>query len=259
MKATLIILSTLVIGLGAAFAQVGTEGRFLDRATVSDLRATDLLGAAVYVTDAAVATRTVEGPMDNWESVGSVDDFVMSQEGDIRGVLLDIGGFLGIGARTVMVNLDALQVVQETDSNAVYVVLVATREELENAPEFDQDTLTSEARTDFAGRIGAPEMPREGFETVAPTELTADALTGATVYDRFGDRVSGISELVLSEDGTGIQAVLIDVGGFLGLFTRTVRVDIDQLEIQSDPQNDDVRVYLTMTQEELENLPEYEN
>jgi len=257
-KATLVFFSIVAIGLGAAFAQMATEGRFLDRASVSDLRATDLVGATVYVTDAAVATRTVDGALDTWESVGNVDDFVMSQDGDIRGVLLDIGGFLGIGARHVMVSLDALQIVQETDSTTVHVVLVATREELENAPEFDQESISSEARTDFGGRLGAPATPREGFEPVAPTELTADALTGATVYDRFGDRVSGINELVLSDDGTGIEAVLIDVGGFLGLFTRTVRVDIDQLEIQSDPQNDDVRVYLDMTQEELEALPEYE-
>jgi uncharacterized ion transporter superfamily protein YfcC len=258
MKATLIFLSTLVIGLGAAFAQVGTEGRFLDRASVSDLRATDLMGATVYVTDMAATTRTVDGPMDTWESVGNVDDFVMSQDGDIRGVLLDIGGFLGIGARTVMVNLDALQIVQDTDSDSVHVVLVATREELENAPEFDQQTLTSEARTDFGGRLGAPETQREGFTAVAPTELTADALASATVYDRFGDRVSGISDVVLSDAGTDVEAVLLDVGGFLGLFTRTVRVDIDQLEIQSDPEQRDLRVYLNMTREELENLPEHE-
>jgi hypothetical protein len=137
-------------------------------------------------------------------------------------------------------------------------VLVATREELENAPEFDQQTLTSEARTDFGGRLGAPETQREGFTAVAPTELTADALASATVYDRFGDRVSGISDVVLSDAGTDVEAVLLDVGGFLGLFTRTVRVDIDQLEIQSDPEQRDLRVYLNMTREELENLPEHE-
>ena len=258
MKATLIFLSTLAIGLGAAFAQVGTEGRFLDRASVSDLRATDLLGATVYVSDAAVATRTVDGIMDDWESVGNVDDFVMSQDGDIRGVLLDIGGFLGIGARTVMVSLDSLQLLHERDTATVHVVMVATREELENAPEFDQETITTEARTDFGGRLGAPETPAAGFEPVTPTALTADALTGATVYDRFGDRVSGISDVVLSSDGSEVEAVLLDVGGFLGLFTRTVRVDIDQLEIRSDPERSDVRVFLNMTEEELENLPEHD-
>lgn len=258
MKATLVFLSALVIGLGAAFAQVGSDGRFLDRASVSDLRATDLLGANVYVTDAPAATRVVDGPMDGWESVGNVDDFVLSQVGDIRGVVVDIGGFLGIGARTLMVNLDALRIVQERDTDTVYVVMDATREELENAPEFDQDTLTSPARTDFTGRLGVPETPAAGFETVEPTALTADALTGASVFDRFGDRVSGISDVVLSDSGTEVEAVLLDVGGFLGLFTRTVRVDIDQLEIQSDPEHDDVRVYLDMTQEQLENLPEHE-
>ena len=259
MKATLIVLTTLAIGLGAAFAQVGvTEARFQDRASVSDLRASDLMGATVYATDRHAEMRVVDGPSDNWESVGNIDDFVMSQDGEIRGVLLDIGGFLGIGARTVMVNMDALQLVQERDSDTVHVVLVTSREELETAPEFDQQTLTSQARTDFRGRVGTPATTREGFEPVARTELTADNLANATVYDRFGDRVSGISDVVLSEAGTEVDAVLIDVGGFLGLFTRTVRVDIDELEIQSDPERRDLRVYLNMTSEQLENLPEYD-
>jgi hypothetical protein len=46
--------------------------------------------------------------------------------------------------------------------------------------------------------------------------------------------------------------------GSSALGARTVAVDMDQLDIQYDPQADDVRVYLAMTEEELENLPEYQ-
>ena len=257
MKATMMILTTLVIGFGMAFAQVETDDRFLERAAVTDLRASDLMGATVYVTDAAVVTTMVDEPLENWESVASVDDFVISQNGEIRGVLVDVGGFLGIGARTVMVDMDALQVVHERDADAVFVVLTATREELESAPEFDEDTIASQARTDFAGRLGVPETPAAGFEPVAATELTVDDLTGADVYDRYGDRVSGISDVVLSPSADEVEAVLIDVGGFLGLFTRTVAIDIDQLVIQTGADGE-VRVYLDMTEEQLETLPEHD-
>ena len=257
MKATMMILITLVIGFGMAFAQVETDDRFLERAAVTDLRASDLMGATVYVTDAAVVTTTVDEPLENWESVASVDDFVVAPDGRIRGVLVDVGGFLGIGARTVMVDMDALQLVHERDSDTVHVVLTATREELENAPEFDEDTIASQARTDFAGRLGVPETPPAGFEPVAATELTVDDLTGADVYDRYGDRVSGIADVVLSPSADEVEAVLIDVGGFLGLFTRTVAIDIDQLVIQTGADGE-VRVYLDMTEEQLEALPEHD-
>ncbi|TVQ59626.1 MAG: hypothetical protein EA355_00235, partial [Rhodobacteraceae bacterium] len=50
---------------------------------------------------------------DAWESVGAIDDVVMTQDGDVRGVLLDVGGFLGFGARTVMVDIEDLHFVSE--------------------------------------------------------------------------------------------------------------------------------------------------
>jgi len=258
MKTILIALSSLMLGLGAALAQAETNDPFLQRAAATDLRASSLMGATVYVSETRAVATVVDGVLDEWESVANVDDFVTSPDGHIRGLLIDVGGFLGIGARTVMVDMDALQVVHERDSDTVHVVLAATREALENAPEFDADTIGSQSRSDFAGRVGVPETPAAGFEAVAPAALTVDALTGAAVYDRFGDRVSGVSDVVLSPAGDQVEAVVIDVGGFLGLFAHTVEVDMDRLQILTDAESGDVRVFLDMSQEELEALPEYE-
>jgi hypothetical protein len=254
MKAITIIVSALVLGASAAFAQVATDDPFRERAAVTDFRASELMGATVYVSDAAIVTTSVEGVPEAWESVANVDDLVTTMHGEIRGVLIDVGGFLGIGARTVMVDMDALHVVHERDANAVHVVLNATREALENAPEFDEGSIARQYRTDFDGRVG---VPATGFEHVAPRDLTADDLMNAEVYDRFDERVAGISDVVLSSDGAEVEAVLVDVGGFLGLFTHTVLVDIDRLDVQRDAEQNQVRVYLDLSEEQLEALPAY--
>ena len=269
MKTIMILLSTLVLGLGVAFAQDQADGRFLERPGENDLRASELMGATVYVTDTEVAATTVDAVPEEWENVANIDDFVLSPDGTIRGVLVDVGGFLGIGARQVMVNMDALNFVRQQDADGVYVVFMSTREELEQAPEYRHEVMTDEAAAeeepradepmaDDERRLGVPDEPLEGFQPVEVGTLTVDELTNAAVYDRFNERVSGIRDVQLSGDGTEVVGVLIDVGGFLGLGARTVAVDMDQLEIQVDPERNDVRVYLNMTREELENLPEHE-
>src|SRR5690606_3015240 len=51
---------------------------------------------------------------DQWEDIGKINDIVLSQDGEVQGVLLDIGGFLGIGSRTVMVGIDDLYFVADS-------------------------------------------------------------------------------------------------------------------------------------------------
>ena len=141
-----------MLGRGAALAQADP---FLERAAVSDLRGSALMGATVYGTEPSETQ-----------------------------LVVDVGGFLGFGARTVMVEMDALQVVHQRDSDAVFVLLSTTREALENAPEFDAESISSLARTDYAGRSGVPETRVAGYEIVLAADLTADDVTGAVVYDR---------------------------------------------------------------------------
>lgn len=260
----------LMLGLGVAFADNHSDGRFLQQPSDDDLRASVLMGADVFVSETDVSETTVEDIPEDWESVASVDDVLLARDGTIRGVLVDVGGFLGIGAREVMVSMDALSIVRQQESDDLYVVFTSTREELEEAPEYQDDPAAGETmdeegasdadanQADDGRRLGVPEEPMEGFEPIEAGTLTVDELTSATVYDRLNERVSDIRDVQLSSEGQEVVAVLIDVGGFLGLGARTVAVDIDEIEIQADPERDDLRVYLDMTREELEDLPEHE-
>lgn len=82
---------------------------------------------------------------DNWENIGSIGDVVMTQDGEVRGVILDVGGFLGFGTHTVMVATDDLYFVTEPDSDGsaddFSVMITMSQDQLENLPEWNPDQL----------------------------------------------------------------------------------------------------------------------
>ena len=248
----------------ATFEESGVEG---------DLLATELMGADVYTTATAVDQNRfqVDAVPEDWEQIASISDLVLGMDGQVRGVLVDVGGFLGLGSRTVMLSMDSVRIAMQSDSDAVYAVINATREDLEAAPEYRAFDRTGNMQeptaqpVDAQGqpvdpmaqpRVGVGE-PQEGFATVEWSTLTVDQLRSAAVYDINNERVSDISDVLLGTGDT-VEAVLIDVGGFLGLGARTVAIPMDQLEIQGTEDASDLRVYLAITQEQLEALPEHE-
>lgn len=46
----------------------------------------------------------------NDEEVGEVQDVVMTDDGNLRSVLVDVGGFLGMGAKTIAISADEIEV-----------------------------------------------------------------------------------------------------------------------------------------------------
>ena len=62
-------------------------------------RASKLVGLSVY--------------NDNNESLGSINDLLMDKDGNIKGVVLGVGGFLGVGEHLVAVAFDKMKFVNE--------------------------------------------------------------------------------------------------------------------------------------------------
>jgi hypothetical protein len=293
MKRFIIALSTLMLTAGV----LAQNGLFVQDYQEGDIRVSEIMGATVFVTEQEVAATEIQAQPEGWESAATVDDIIVSSDGQVRGVLLDVGGFLGIGARTVMVSMDQITLVGDATNDQVYVVFTATRDQLEEAPEYVHGERTVEADQPAEPAPAEPAAPADPAAPAAPAEpapaepapaapgaeqpgvtdervgvgqppegfvraewgtLTADDLMRAEVYDRFNERVSGIDDVVLSTDGSEVEGVLINIGGFLGLGARTVMVDADFIEVHHDPELRDVRVYLHMTEAELEALPEHQ-
>ncbi|PYE84753.1 PRC-barrel domain-containing protein [Pseudoroseicyclus aestuarii] len=101
-------------------------------------------------------------------------------------------------------------------------------------------------------------VEREGYALTDASELSVDELTGATVYGLDDENVGDIGDLVMSADNSSIDEAVIDVGGFLGIGEKPVAVSFDDLQILTDEDRSDIRVYIGATEDELKNLPRYE-
>ncbi len=74
------------------------------------------------------------------EKVGEIEDFVVGTDGSIAAVVIEVGGFLGIGEKDVLVDWNALDIkVQDNDLRIDAPLL--TRAELENAQDVDVDSM----------------------------------------------------------------------------------------------------------------------
>lgn len=228
------------------------------------------------------SSATFTASRDAWEDIGNIDDVVLTKDGEIRGVLIDVGGFLGFGARTVMVDLDDLYFVadddQPEDISDFNVVASMSRDQLEALPEWDDSQLEigfqarsygqheehgqmqEHGHSDEMGQhahAARTEVP-DGYRVMDAEERTADRLMGADVYGREGEDIATVDDLILGSDGS-VTDVIVDVGGFLGMGSHTVALPIDAVDILWSDSDNDVRVQVPMTEEELESLPEYES
>lgn len=250
-----VVLAGLLVGLASVFAQsdpLASEA-FVEFGGPHDLLASDLMGADLYVSPTPVTLARVDELPPEWEQVARIGDLVIGSDGAILGVLADIGGFLGIGARRVMVAMTALTLVERAGSDSVYVVLNATRGQLETARPY-VPYMGEVGIGEPVGRVGSIDA-LEGFGRVETAAITVDDLRRAEVYDRHNERVADIKDVEFGTDGRMVAA-LINVGGFLGIIgSRTVAIPIEQLVIHRSADLAEVRVYLAITEEELLSLP----
>ena len=87
---------------------------------------------------------TVSGA--NNENVGEIGDVVLSTDGKVDSIIVDVGGFLGIGEKEVAVGTDNLAFMTDKDGNK-YLYTNFTKEQLDAAAAYDKSTY-SEKRDD---------------------------------------------------------------------------------------------------------------
>ena len=92
--------------------------------------AKELIGQTVFAPDKA--------------KIGSISDLILSKDAKtVEGFVIGVGGFLGIGEKSVAMKLDRLQITHDTQSGGLQLMMDAKKEELANTPSFkskrDQD------------------------------------------------------------------------------------------------------------------------
>jgi hypothetical protein len=84
-------------------------------------------------------------------------------------------------------------------------------------------------------------------------EVRAESLLGVDVTNGQ-DTIGKVSDLIVTEDGQ-VQAIVVGVGGFLGIGEKRVALDWDSVKLTR--QDDDRTFEVSATRDELEQMPEY--
>jgi sporulation protein YlmC with PRC-barrel domain len=91
-------------------------------------------------------------------------------------------------------------------------------------------TTTATTTAPASGSMGAANwmtQPQQG-------QWRSSKLEGLDVYNQNNEKIGDIDEMILDNSGK-IQAVVIGVGGFLGIGERNVAVPFDQIKFVNEP------------------------
>ena len=108
---------------------------------------------------------------------------------------------------------------------------------------------TAPAKTD-APAASAQKMDLKG-------SYRSSKLIGLNVYNDADEKLGDVNELIIDRHGK-VSAVIIGVGGFLGMGAKPVAVAASDLDFMRD-ENGDVHAVTNWTKDQLEKMPEHKD
>lgn len=123
------------------------------------------------------------------------------------------------------------------------------------------DTTTGSTSTADQTQIQSDSAPMT-TDLIVPADrlnnakmMSAKDYIGKTVYDQAGANIGEVNDLIVSEDGQ-INAVILGVGGFLGMGEKNVAVSIRSVNMTQDGNN--MRLVVEATKDQLNSAPTYD-
>ena len=174
MKRILATTALVMIMAGGAYsAQMGNY-----QAQPMDVEASDFIGSRIYATDTMPATDTVAaGAEKDWDDVGEINDVVLGRDGQIKAVILGVGGFLGIGEKNVAVPMQDVKFVKNGDgADDFFLVVNANKDLLTNAPAY----VSLEEKVEQQAAANDAAAPADSTTMTAPADTTAATDTTTT-------------------------------------------------------------------------------
>jgi sporulation protein YlmC with PRC-barrel domain len=173
-----ILATTALVMIMAGGAYSAEMGNYT--AQPQDVEASDFIGSRIYATETMPATDTVAaGAEKDWDDVGEINDVILGRDGQIKAVVLGVGGFLGMGEKNVAVPMQDVKFVKNGDGADDYFLVVnANKDLLTNAPAYvslEEKTAQQAASNDAAA-------PADTTMTT-PADTAADTTTTAKPAD----------------------------------------------------------------------------
>ncbi|MFG6592252.1 PRC-barrel domain-containing protein [Sulfitobacter sp. 1A12157] len=140
--------STLALTLAgtAAFAETHADTSNVNSLQMTELRgdlirSRDITGGEIYtLSEAGDEWSPNTGYNEigvNWNEIGEIEDIVLSKNGQMVGIVAEVGGFLDIGDKHVMISTPDVNLVAVDDQTFAYVTRLS-EEELEALPGVDE-------------------------------------------------------------------------------------------------------------------------
>jgi hypothetical protein len=130
------------------------------------------------------------------------------------------------------------------EDNMKKIVLIAASLALLAGPAFAENNKT----------VGA--APAEAkFSTVSKDEMFSSKLKGLNVYNQKDESVGEITDLAIK--GNQVDALILSVGGFLGMGEHYVAVSPGSVNVKRDAENDKWVATMNTTKEALKAAPEF--
>ena len=105
------------------------------------IRSRDITGGEIYTLNEAGdewSPNTAYNEIGaDWNEIGEIEDIVLSKNGQMVGIVAEVGGFLDIGDKHVMISTPDVNLVAVDDQTYAYVTRLS-EEELEALPGVDE-------------------------------------------------------------------------------------------------------------------------
>jgi len=254
-----------------AYAQNATAPAATDAPVVQDNATTAPVARADGVIVSNIIGESVyNGSGDDAENIGEVSDVVFDKDGQAKSVIINVGGFLGVGTKSVAFDYAKMQWAEKNGDR--WLVAQATKDELTAQPEFDSKPYAAAPAPATSTDAAAPTAPATTDAAQAPADMNAAPaepvkradgnlatnIVGETVYNGTGDdaqNIGDVNDIVLTKEGKA-QSLIIGVGGFLGLGEKNVAYDFGKA--QWAEKNGDRWLVAQTTKEQLEALPDFD-
>ena len=120
------------------------------------------------------------------------------------------------------------------------------------------DAAASSTPAQSAGSTDSADKKQAGFvQNQDSADWRASKLIGASVYGPDNASIGEINDLVLEGDG-GVKAVVVGVGGFLGMGEKDVAIPFDALNVKRKADSASIdKITVTYTKDDLKNAPKF--
>ncbi|UVK41978.1 PRC-barrel domain-containing protein [Mesorhizobium sp. AR07] len=250
------------------------SGAAAEDATKPATATTTAATAPAAIADGSLVTKIIgadvyDSAADNAQKIGDVKDIVLTKDGKAKYIIIGVGGFLGLGEKNVAYDFSKAEWVEKKGDR--WLVAKTTKEDLQAQKDFDlkvYDTASASNSNNVAATAkNQPAAATTDKTTTAAidksslTEMPMDKIStkdfiGTNVYGADDAKVGEIGDVVMTGDKK-VDAVIVNVGGFLGMGEKQVAMGLEKLKFMSDKDGNRY-LYTNFTKAQLEAQTAYD-